>query len=434
MSSPSQPLPPLPGPRPATDPAAGWPEAVLTTAVLPEVMRGVVPEQSHPVVVFVVGQPGSGKTLVAEVVHSALSRRGGAARVDHDQYKVHHPHYLGFLAEDVRTAGVRVRPETYQWQTDVEARVRAGRCDAVVETPLARPDAARASLAVYRRAGYRIEIVALAVPEAVTQLGVLDRYLRLAKAGRARYVSWQNHDGAASGLVASLEIVEAEELADRVVVVRRAAEALTRPLYDNELSPAGSWRRPAGAARAVLDERARPWSAQETGVFRRLLADADRRAHRTTGIEDGTLPQDWGLAVQRDAERAAALAEPVRRIAQVRSQAPGVDYHRLSADEHAWFFDELIAPGLLEGLVPQERPVAVFVMGQPGAGTAGTAHLVRRPVSISPDDFMMEHPDYSTSAMARPRPLLDARPHHSVNGHVCPGSGGLFTGWDSDRQ
>ncbi|MFC9595761.1 hypothetical protein ACFTUC_38940 [Streptomyces sp. NPDC056944] len=44
--------------------------------------------------------------------------------------------------------------------------------------------------------------------------------------------------------------------------------------------------------------------------------------------------EDERLAVVRDARRAAALVEPVRRIAQPRKCAPGVDYHRLSAAEH----------------------------------------------------------------------------------------------------
>ncbi|GHB32515.1 ATP/GTP-binding protein [Streptomyces chryseus] len=387
VSSPSQPLPPIPAPEPGADPASDWAQLVLTATVLPGAVRGAVPQQ-RPVVVFIAGQPGSGKSLVADMVHAALGQRGGAVRVDHDEYKAVHPYYRGFLAEDVRTAGVRVRPQTYGWQAEVESRVRALRYDVVVETPLADPDAFRRSAGAYRQAGYRVEVVALAVPEAVSQLGVLDRYLRLAEAGRARYVSWENHDRCAAGMLASLDACEAERLAERVVVVGRTA-AVGPALYDNELTAAGHWRRPAGAGQAVVAERARPWSAVETGRFRRRLAEADRRAHRT-------VPEDWGLAVQRDAERAAALAEPVRRVAQPRREAPGVDYHRLSAEEHRWIYDELIAPSL--HITPQQRPVAVYVVGQPGAGKTRAARLVRqalpgRPLRISAARFMEAHPD-----------------------------------------
>ncbi|MCJ0875253.1 zeta toxin family protein [Streptomyces sp. AP-93] len=373
------------------DLAGDWSQSVLTATVLPGAVQGAVP-QRQPVVVFVAGQPGSGKSLVADLVHAALGQRGGAVRVDHDEYKAVHPHYRTFLEEDVRTAGVRVRPQTYWWQAEVEAQARALRCDVVVETPLADPEVFRGSAAAYRQAGYRIEVVALAVPEAVSQLGVLDRYLRLAVAGRARYVSWENHDRCAAGLVASLEACEAERLADRVVVVGRNA-AVGPALYDS--GAVSSEHGPAGAGQAVVAERARPWSAVETGLFRRRLAEADRRAHRTA--PGGHVPEDWGLAVQRDAERAAALAEPVRRVAQPRRELPGVDYHRLSAEEHRWIYDELIAPSLC--FESRERPVAVYVMGQPGAGKTRAARLVRqaltgRALRISAARFMEAHPDY----------------------------------------
>ncbi|WP_331747778.1 zeta toxin family protein (plasmid) [Streptomyces sp. NBC_00853] len=370
---------------------------VLAEVIVPKLTAGAV-TQEHPVVVFVAGQAGSGKTLVMDLVHAALDQRGGAVRVDRDAYKAIHPGYRQFLAEDVRTAGVRVRVETYRWQAEVEARARAGRYDVVAEEALADPAGWLASAAAYRAAGYRVEVVALAVPEAVSQLGVLDRYLRLAEEGRARYVGWDNHDTCAAALPAALAEVEAGHLADRVLVVRRDGQVL----YANELGPEGRWLRPAGACEALLSERARPWGAAETGVFRRQLADADRRAY------DPRLPEDWSLAVRRNAERAAALAEPVRRSAQARRQAPGTDYHRLSAEEHRWIFDALIAPLLLEGITPQERPVAVYVMGQPGSGKTRLTPMLRRalrgrPTHISGDDFKSYHPDYHQLLKEEPR-------------------------------
>ncbi|MDX5569973.1 zeta toxin family protein [Streptomyces sp. ID05-04B] len=370
---------------------------LLAEVIVPKLTAGAV-AQEHPVVVFVAGQGGSGKTLVMDLVHTALEQRGGAVRVDRDTYKTLHPHYNTFLAEDVRTAGVRVRPETYRWQAEVEAHARGHRFDVVAEEALADPAGWLAALAVYRTAGYRVEVVTLAVPEAVSQLGVLDRYLRLAEDGRARYVGWDNHDACAAALPTALAEIEAGRLADRVVVVRRAGEVL----YANELTPEGRWRQPAGAREALLGERLRPWSAAETGVFRRQLADADRRAHNPQ------LPEDWALAVRRDGERAAALAEPLRRGAQARQEAPGVDYHRLSAEEHRWIFDTLIAPTLLEDITPQERPVAVYVMGQPGSGKTSQARVLRRalrgrPTHISGDDFKASHPDYYDLLHQEPR-------------------------------
>ncbi|MHB6912727.1 zeta toxin family protein [Streptomyces sp. DB-54] len=405
MNSPHHPgVPPAhlgPGRSPSATPGGDWADEVLTNTVLPSALTDAAPQppEVRPVAVFVAGQPGSGKTLVVDLIHSALQRRGGAVRVDRDTYKAVHPHYGAFLAEDVRTAGVRVRPETYRWQAEAEARVRAGRYDAVVEAPLAHPSEFLAGMAAYRQAGYRIEIVALAVPEAVSQLGILDRYLRLAEEGRARFVSWDNHDACAAALVDTLRAVETAHLVDRVLVVRRSAGAALEAVYGNELSTAGEQL--AGAADAVLAERRRPWGPAETGRFRRQLADADRR------LADPRLPEDWSLAVRRDAERAAAYAEPVRRIAQPRRDAPGVDYHRLTAEEHRWIFDELITPALGR-ITPQQRPVAVYVVGQPGAGKTRATGMIRRTLRdgatlIKGDDFKVAHPDYRQLLREEPR-------------------------------
>ncbi|WP_406291900.1 zeta toxin family protein [Embleya sp. NBC_00896] len=354
--------------------------------------------QDRPVVVFVGGQPGAGKTSIADLVQVVLDRRGGTVRVGADLYKPLHPRYAEALSEDVRTAGAAVRADTRRWQVAVEAHVRDRGFDAVVETALADVDAFRADAAAYRWAGFRVEVVALATPEALSQLGILDRYVTGATAAAGRYVSWENHDACARALPQVLAVIEAEQLADRVTVVRRDGTAL----YANEAGVDGEWVRPVGADTAVVGERARPWTAPETMRFRADLADTDRRLHCEP------LAEDHRLAVRRDAERAAALAEPVRRIARAIAEAPGVDYHRLSAAEHQWIFDELLVPDLGE-ITAHERPVVVYVMGQPGAGKTRAARLVhramrhRRPTGITAEDFKVSHPDYLQLLRERPR-------------------------------
>ncbi|MFC9431911.1 zeta toxin family protein [Streptomyces sp. NPDC056987] len=366
--------------------------SVLKSIILPMSTKGAVP-QDRPVVVFVAGQPGSGKTRLADLVQAALARRGGAVRIGSDLYKAAHRHYAGLLAADVRTAGVKVRPQTRRWQAEVEAYVREHRFDAVVETALADIEEFRATSAANRRAGARNELVALATPEALSQFGVLDRFLT-----GGGYVSWENHDHCATRLPANLAVIEAEQLAERVTVMRRSGEVL----YGNE-HVAGGWRRAPGADTALVRGRRLPWTARETTVFRRGLVRADRLVHR----ED--LAPDRRLAVQRDAERASALAEPVRRIAQARSTPPGVDYHRLSPTEHRWTFEELIVPSYLNSITAQEQPVVTYVLGQPGAGKWRAANLVQRAMSgrgvtrLSGDDMKVHHPDYHQLLQEDPR-------------------------------
>jgi hypothetical protein len=165
---------------------------------------------------------------------------------EEDLYKPVHRHYPGLLAADVRTAGALIRPDTARWQAAVEAHVRGRHFDAVVESALADPDDFRASSLVYRAAGHRIEVVTVATAEALSQLGIVDRFLTEAANGQGRYVSWENHDTCAQGLPATLAVIEKEQLADRVTVVRRDGTVL----YANELTPEGIWRRRPAADRA----------------------------------------------------------------------------------------------------------------------------------------------------------------------------------------
>jgi Ni2+-binding GTPase involved in maturation of urease and hydrogenase len=366
---------------------------VLQRLILPAWTQGAA-AQAGPVVVFVGGQPGAGKTQIADLVQAALDRRGRCVRVCRDLYKPVHRRYAELLAQDVRTAGVRLRPDTRAWQAEVEAHARARRLDTVVETALADADEFRATSRAYRQAGYRVEVLGMVTQVALSQLGLLDRFL----IEDGRYVSWQNHDSCAKALPQTLAVIEAEFLADRVLLVRRGMEAR----YDNEVTD-GAWRRPPGADRVFAAESGRWWSARETAWFRRQLADADHRLHHEQ------LDHDRRLAVHRDVERAAAFAEPVRRTAQPRPEPPGVDYHRLSAAEHRWIFDELIAPSYLNDITAHDHPMAVYVLGQPGAGKTQAARLVqcslrvRRPTRIVGDTFKAQHPDYLRLLRETPR-------------------------------
>ncbi|GAA2120349.1 zeta toxin family protein [Kitasatospora saccharophila] len=372
---------------------------VLAEVVLPAAAAGAVP-QEQPVAILVAGPPGSGKTTVADLLHTVLNRRGGAVRTGSDLYKDVHPAYRALRGRDVRAAGAAVRADVRWWQAGVEEYARAHRLDVLVETALAEPDEARTQAAAYRAAGHRVEVVAVAVALAVSQLGVLARYLAPGdRGGAGRWVSWANHDECARQLARTLDVLETEGLVDRIAVVRRGLE----PLYGNELA-GGRWVRPAGAGAAVEAERRRWWSAAETGSFRRALAGAQRELVRA----EERLPADAVLAVARDAERAAALAEPVRRTAQPLAVPPGVDYHRLSADEHEWIFQNLVVPDL-GPITAQQDPVVVFVMGAPGSGKTRASMMVRRamrlrrPVGITGGMFKAAHPDYFRLLREHPR-------------------------------
>lgn len=371
--------------------AQGQHEVILTSRILPTWTKDAV-AQEQPVVLLVAGPPGSGKSTLCDLLLAVLDRRGGAVLVGRDLYKAAHPQYAALLRSDERTAGVRVRPDVLRWQAEVEEYVRRKHFDAVVETPVVDPEQARA----YRDAGYRVEVVVLAEAEAVTELSVLQRYLaQVAEDGAGRYVSWDNQGQCARRLPQSLEVIETEKLAHRVMVVRRDLQVI----YDNELPGPST----AGAHRALHAARTRPWTAPETWRFRRQMTGLEQQCHPAASTPERRLAVASGL------ERAAALAEPVRRIAQPLMVPPGVDYHRLSADEHRFVFDELIVPMYLSNITAHDHPVVLYVMGPQGAGKSYTARMLRRvlrarrPTQIEGGMFKAVHPDYRRLLEEEPR-------------------------------
>ncbi|MFC1436059.1 zeta toxin family protein [Streptacidiphilus sp. N1-3] len=375
-------------------------ERIVAEQILPAVLVGAVP-QERPVAVWVCGQPGSGKTTLARQVHAALGRRGGAVLVASDQLKRHHPLYGPLLQADDLTAGQQVRAAVRSWQDRIEEQVRRRGLDAVVETALADPDQARGAAAAYRAAGYRLELVVLAVAESVSQLAVTGRYLRQAAAsgGSGRFVSWDNHDACAAQLPATVQLLQDQLRVDQVTVVDRGFTVL----YSDELTARGVWRRPPGAAAAVRSERSRPWTAPESARFRAEQAAVEQlRAHQ--GVRE--LP---ARVAGTGIERAAALAEPVRRTAQVRPGTPGVDFHRLSQEEHDWTFEELIWFSFEPLVRAQVNPVAVYVMGQPGAGKTAVATMVKRSLAgrgalrVEADYLKVFHPDFADLLRQDPR-------------------------------
>jgi energy-coupling factor transporter ATP-binding protein EcfA2 len=372
---------------------------ILASQILPA-WTGEAVSQEQPVVILVAGPPGSGKSTLCAVLKAVLDRRGGAVLIGRDLYKSAHPEYRKLLHRNDRVAGVQVRPNVLRWQSEVEEHVRRHRFDAVAETPRATPEEVRMTARAYRSAGYRIEVVVLAAAEAVTQLSVLDRYLaQVSEHGAGRYVSWDNHDECVRRLPQALETIEAEHLADRVMVVRRDLEVL----YDRDLTEDETGQPATGACRVLEAERTRPWSAPETWRFRRHVAGLEQQLHPSVSTPERR------LAVAGGVERALALAEPVRRIAQPLTVPPGVNYHRLSADEHNFIFDELIVPMYLSDITPQEQPVVLYVMGPQGAGKSYTARMLRRvlrarrPVQIDGGMFKDMHPDYRRLLEEEPR-------------------------------
>lgn len=221
-----------------------------------------------PVVVFVAGQPGAGKTKTTEAVVDSLQGRGGATVVNSDFYKPYHPEYDRLLATDDTTAAPYTSLDGRRWMAMAEEYLIEHRANVVVETTMRDPGDFQEPAAMFRRAGYQVEVAVMAVPEALSRIGILARYeQQVAASGSGRLTETSNHDASYAGVSRALQQIDVDRIVDRVSVWRRGNELL----YANHLTTEGQWAHSARAVAALEAERSRPFTPEQTGQFLRDL-------------------------------------------------------------------------------------------------------------------------------------------------------------------
>ncbi|MFE7110803.1 zeta toxin family protein [Streptomyces sp. NPDC057575] len=157
-----------------------------------------------------------------------------------------------------------MRADYRAWQALAEQYVRERRSDAVVETAPASAAAFVIGAMLYRRAGYRVEVVVLAVRAADSLQGTADRYAQISSYGvAARFTTMGGHDTHFTALPDAVAAAERTGVADAVTVLRRDATVV----YRNERASHGYWARPAGAAASLLIEQSLPHTAVEAARF-----------------------------------------------------------------------------------------------------------------------------------------------------------------------
>jgi UDP-N-acetylglucosamine kinase len=303
---PSEPLDLLRHKLPATEHAR-----IFRQQIVPHELAGAIP-QDDPVVLFVAGQTGAGKSTLAEETTREWTRADGPpAHICGDIYKPYHPDYAALRARDPRTAGAYTRLDSRQWHAAAECWVIARRCDAVVEiAPSCWQDFAGVAQG-FRAAGFRIEFAAIAVPAAESRLAIIRRFLET-----GRYVAASNHDATSDGLLQTAEAIDRKLLCDRTTVVRRGgAEA-----YANQPA-AGQWRQPPGFAAAIRAIRSERWSESRSIAFCAELNDTAQRVARLTWQGAPALRADLARIAELAAEVSSPSA-PLERAAQGRLSLP----------------------------------------------------------------------------------------------------------------
>ncbi|EFX03201.1 zeta toxin [Grosmannia clavigera kw1407] len=142
---------------------------------------------SRPVCILLAGQTGAGKSHTAPVLAAALRESPASGlplcHLVADTHKPYHPAYAGLVAAAATGQGppglasAATGHDARRWLTRACAVAAERRCDVLVESASRFPQDVAQMARTFRRAGYRVCLVMMAVHVAQSRLGLLARYL-----------------------------------------------------------------------------------------------------------------------------------------------------------------------------------------------------------------------------------------------------------------
>lgn len=229
-------------------------------AVLGEILResfaGLTPA-SKPRAIFTGGQPGSGKSTVAEQAMRDL--RNNAVRSDADEIRPYHPDYSRLLKSGVKEAADLVHSDAALWASELRREAQSRRFNIIIDGTMRDPVAIATVAKSLRDDGYHVEGRVMAVNDLVSTMHIHKRYeTQMEAQGVGRFATKDQHDRAFSALPASLETLERNRSIDRLTIFNRDGAAI----YANVLQ-GGRWREIPAARQALEIERTRGMTTEE---------------------------------------------------------------------------------------------------------------------------------------------------------------------------
>ena len=210
----------------------------------------------NPTIVYVVGQPGSGKTTLGKHREEEYDEQGEViVGIGSDKIATYHRYYeeVSKLLPDecYRITRQFVRPAEPQ----IYERIRANKLNIIRERVLNKGEKDYADMQIFKNAGYRVELDIMAVDKYESFLSCMERDIKLMELGfDARPVARANHDRMYDPMIQELIEIGKRGLSTRINVYTRG---------DNLAKPELAWtsdgedKRYPNAQEAVICERAK---------------------------------------------------------------------------------------------------------------------------------------------------------------------------------
>lgn len=180
----------------------------------------------------------------------------------------------------------------------------------------------------YRKAGFRVEVLVMGVPRAISDQGVIARYHEQVKdRGSGRLTMKGKVEASFLGILELASLIDRDRLAHQVGTLRRGEGV---PRYANSLDEAGAWQRPAALRTAIETLRSHPLSEAETHDFLRT---------------QGRLRRELGAEWSSDLGRIEQMAKPLMRCTRTYAYWIATKGIRISGDP----MQPSLGPAALQG-------------------------------------------------------------------------------------
>ena len=292
-------------------------QAIFNQYIQPALLRFSKPVAA-PVVLFLGGQPGSGKSSLAAYHGKRFGDTGdGIVTINSDELREYHPDYAALQRTNPDHASFLVNPDTRAWQRKLIASAIAQRRHILLDGTLGGPvEPILETMQLFRQAGYVVWASLIAVPAYLSRLGVYQRYLhQVIGKGHGRWVSMGTHDAVYAQLPDRIDYLEQQQLVDEVTVFARpVGNQPPELIYENRLIN-GRWTNEPKAGQALESHR------------NHLLTYAEYKAHKAVV-----------QAVQWQVEQTAPSSEKTQEFLAHTAQA-AIRHRTATAADVQLYFD-----------------------------------------------------------------------------------------------
>ena len=190
--------------------------------IINDLFDGKTPVQ-NPQIFILGGQPGAGKSVLTKRIYETFDDPNMVV-INSDEFRLNHPCAQEIFAKHDKDFAVYTDPDVRVWGKRIFDEAIAGHYNIIFEGTM-RTTMICDTIKNLQAEGYKINIMAMAVPEVESRISIYARYQeQLDNYPLARFTSKISHDAAYYGMLDTLRQIENEHLYDTINVYNRAGD------------------------------------------------------------------------------------------------------------------------------------------------------------------------------------------------------------------